>query len=101
MKRVLRKSDCLTRKRCSRARQPFFIMRLVALPKRRWLNAEHTQVDVSLAAVMDFVVDSVLNRGHSGVLPLVKRLVEFAEPVRRNVWELYVELYRLCIPQTQ
>src|SRR5580658_4488780 len=98
---VLRKSGFLTRKRCSKARQPLFVMQSVAHPERRWLNAERAQVDVSLTAVMNFVVDGILNRRHSWVLPLAKRLVDFAESVRRNVRELRVQLCRLRIPQTE
>src|ERR1700728_1938585 len=55
LRRVFRKSGCLIRERCSKARRPLFVMQSVARPERRWLNAERAQVDVSLAAMVNLV----------------------------------------------
>src|SRR5215471_3531075 len=52
----------------------------VTFPEMRRLNAERPQINIALAAMMNFVVDGVLNGRQPRPFPPAKRLVHFAEP---------------------
>src|SRR6202035_2931074 len=57
------------------ARQPLSPKWSVTLPERRRLDAERSQIHVSLAAVMYLIINGVLNRPQPGSLPHAKCLV--------------------------
>ena len=51
--------------------------------RRMGLDAEGAEVDVGLAAVMDFVVDGVLDCGYAGVGPRAEGGVERRNQIRQ------------------
>jgi hypothetical protein len=55
-----------------------------ALPEVRWLDAQGAQVNVALAAMVNLVVDGVLDGGDARPLPLAEGLVDLGESMLRN-----------------
>ncbi len=62
----------------------------VALPKWWRFYSERPQIDKSLPAMMNLVVDCILNGRQSRSLPLAERLVDLAEPMQGNLDEIVV-----------
>src|ERR1700739_764976 len=73
----------------------------VTLPERRRLDCEFAQIHVSLAPVVNLIVDCVLDCPDPGAFPLTKRFIHLAEPVSGNRPKLLVQLCGLLIPQTE
>lgn len=55
-----------------------------SVPERRWFDIERSEVDVALAAVVDFVVDGVKNGVDAPAFPLAEGGVDFEKAMVRN-----------------
>src|ERR1700679_1585277 len=73
----------------------------LTLPEMWRFNAYCAQVDVALAAVVDLVIDGVLNGSQSGTFPHAEGLIHFTEAVRGYFREFLVELGCLLVPESK
>ena len=74
---------------------------LVAIPEGWGVDVEGAEVDVALAAVVDFVIDGVLNGHDTGLLPLVEDFVEGEELGWRDFGEFFVEERGVFVPEAK
>ena len=73
----------------------------LALPEVGGLDAEGAEVDEALAAVVDFVVDGVLDHCDARHLPLAEGLVDLGEAMGRDGGELGFEFNCLRVPERE
>src|SRR6185437_673999 len=80
---------------------PVSLVPCLSFPEGRRLDPQRPQINIPLPAVVNLIVDRVLDRVDPAILPLAKCLIHFAEAMRRDLRKHFVQPCGLFIPDPQ